>query len=189
MSYDVEGPDPVPKRSFTKPIRTAIVLALLAVAVVVAGRWGWTQLTQPFGEEDALAQESATPSCTPAPEEIAALPPPNRIAIRVYNSSGAEGAATEAAEELAAQGFEVVTVGNDPLGRQIEGVGEIRSAPNVGKRVEQLLRYVPGAEWVQDDRSGRRLDFAIGAGFEGITVPEPLPEGATENTEDDIPTC
>jgi hypothetical protein len=186
VSYDVEGPDPVPKRSFTKPIRTAIVLALLAVAVVVAGQWGWTQLTQPFGDD---ASAEATPSCTLSPEQIAALPPPNRIAIRVYNASGDEGVATQTAEQLAAQGFEIVVVDNDPLGEQIDGVGEIRSAPNVPNRVDQLLRYVPGAEWVQDDRPGRRLDFAIGAAFGGITVPEPLPEGATENTEDDIPTC
>lgn len=186
MSYDVEGPDPVPKRSFTKPIRTAIVLALLAVAVVVAGRWGWTQLTQPFGDE---AQAGATPSCTPNPEEIAALPAPDSIVIRVFNASGSEGLATATADELAAQGFQIVQVDNDPSGEQIGGVGEIRSAPKSAARVEQLLRYVPGAEWVQDDRSGPRLDLAIGAGFSGITVPEPLPEGATENTEDDIPTC
>lgn len=188
MSYDVEGPDPVPKRSFTKPIRTAVVLGLLAVAVVVAGRWGWTQLTQPFGD-DAQAQETATPTCTPNPEEIAALPAPDRIVIRVYNSSGAEGVATQTADDLRAQGFDVVRVANDPLGTQIDGVAEIRSAPNVPKRVQQLLRYVPGAEWVKDDRPGRRLDLAIGASFEGITVPDPVPEDATENTEDAIPTC
>ena len=93
MTYDVEGPDPVPRRSFTKPLRTVIVLALLAVAVVIAGRWGWTQLTQPFGDDAAAAAEASTPAatpvCTPAPSAGPALPAPSEITVNVYNASGA----------------------------------------------------------------------------------------------------
>ena len=51
MTYDVEGPEPVKRRSLTKPIRTAVVLGLLAVAVLVAFNWGWQQFTQPLGDE------------------------------------------------------------------------------------------------------------------------------------------
>lgn len=190
MSYDVEGPEPVRRRSITKPIRTAIVLGILAVAVLLAFQWGWQQLTQPFGDTAAAnAEPTATPSCTPAPEEIAALPAPSDIRVRVYNASGQAGVAARTAEQLTAAGFVVTTVGNDPLGKRLDGVGEIRSAPNVGKRVEQLRRYIPGATWIKDDRPGRVLDFAIGNGFTSVETPAPLPEGETENTEDDIPTC
>ena len=190
MSYDVEGPEPVRRRSITKPIRTAIVLGILAVAVLLAFQWGWQQLTQPFGDTAAAnAEPTATPSCTPAPEVVAALPDPATIKVRVYNASGQPGIAAETAEALRAAGFDVTTVGNDPLGKRLDGVGEIRSAPNVKKRVEQLRRYIPGATWVKDERPGRVLDFAVGSGFTGVVTPEPLPEGETENTEDDIPTC
>jgi hypothetical protein len=188
VSYDVEGPEPVPRRSIAKPVRTAIVLGMLAVAVLAAFQWGWQQLTLPF-DDAAAAEPTATPECTPAPDAVAALPPPSRIRVNIYNSSGIPEIASRTADELRAQGFKIGAVDNDPLGKQLDGVGEIRSAPNVNKRVAQLRRYIPGATWIKDDRPGRTLDFAVGANFAGVVVPKPLPEGATENTEDDIPTC
>jgi len=188
MSYDVDGPEPVARRSITKPIRTAIVLGVLAVAVLAAFQWGWQQLTQPFDDEAATAGATGTPSCTPAPEAIAALPAPGRITVNVYNASGVPELATRTAEQLQAQGFRINDVDNDPLGKELSGVGELRSAPNVGKRIEQLRRYLPGATWIKDDRPGRRIDFAVGSDFTGVVTPEP-PAEAEENTEDDIPTC
>jgi hypothetical protein len=188
VTYDVEGPEPVKRRSLTKPVRTAIVLGLLAVAVVVAFNWGWQQLTQPFGSEDTAAT-SATPTCTPAPEAVAALPAPDRITVNVYNASGRSGVAASTAEALRAEGFRIGAVDNDPLGKRLDGVGEIRSAPKAKNRVDQLQRFVPGTVWVQDDRPGRNIDFAVGASFTELARPEPPPENPVENTEDDIPTC
>jgi hypothetical protein len=188
VTYDVEGPDPVRRRSVTKPIRTAIVLGLLGAAVLVAGSWGWQQLTQPFGDAEAAATPS-TPTCTPAPEVAAALPAPATITVNVYNAAGISGIAGSTADALAAEGFTIGAVANDPLGKRLDGVGEIRSAPEAKKRVDQLRRYIPGTVWVKDDRPGRVIDFAVGAGFDGLTTPEPLPEQPVENTEDDIPTC
>ena len=191
MTYNVDGPDPVSRRSITKPIRTAIVLGILAVLVVFAGRWGWEQLTQPFGEEAAAASASAaaTPLCTPAPEAAAPLPAPTEITVNVYNAAGVSGAAANGAEQLAAQGFVIGAVDNDPLNKRLDDVGEVRSSPDAKPQVDQLLRYVPGAVWVQDQRPSLDVDFAIGAGFTGVVTPEPIPEQPAENTEDDIPTC
>lgn len=191
MSYDVEGPDPVPRRSISKPVQTIIVLAALALGVVVAFQWGWQQLTQPFGDSAAAADATptATPSCTPAPEEVVPLPAPAEITVNVYNASGVTGIAGRTAEELAAAGFDVGAVDNDPLGKSLGGPGEVRSSAAAEPQVTQLLRYVPGAEWIQDDRPGQAVDFAIGAQFSGVVEPEPLPEPEPENTEDDIPTC
>lgn len=188
MSYDVEGPEPVPRRSISKPIRTAAVLVVLAVGVLVAFQWGWQQLTLPFGDA-AAAEATATSACTPAPEVVAALPPPSKIKVNVYNASGIPEIAGRTADELSAQGFNVQAIDNDPLGKQLGGVGEIRSAPKAETRVAQLRRYIPGATWIQDERAGRTIDFAIGSEFSGVVIPQPVPEGETENTEDDIPTC
>lgn len=190
MAYQVEGPDPVPRRSIIRPLRTLVVLVLLGVGVFYAGRWGWEQLSQPFGDPEltAAATEEAIP-CTPAPQGIESLPKPSAIKVNVYNASGIGGLAAQTAEELSQKGFQIGAVDNDPLGKRISGVGEIRSAPNVKKRVEQLLRYVPGAVWVQDNRPGKTLDFAIGTGFSGVSTPKPLPKQPKDNTEDDIPTC
>lgn len=194
MTYDVEGPDPVPRRNLTRPARTAIVLAVLAVAVLLAGRWGWDQLTQPFGDPTAdaagtpTATATAAPSCTPAPE-VVTLPEPSEITVRVYNASGINGIAGRTADQLEQQGFVVETVANDPRGTRLSGVGELRSSRDSEARVEQLLRYLPGAVWVQDDRTDAVVDLAIGTEFGGVQDPSPLPPPPTENVDDDIPTC
>jgi hypothetical protein len=169
------------------------VLGLLAVAVLVAGRWGWAQLTQPFGDATAAATPTAeaSPTCTPAPKpQQDALPKPATITVNVYNAGRVQGLAANAAGQLEAQGFVIGAVDNDPLGKQLAGVGEIRSAagPEAKAKVEQLLRYLPGATWVQDGRTDGTLDFAAGAGFTTVTEPKPPAKPKPDNT-DDIPTC
>lgn len=176
MTYDVEGPEPVRKRSLTKPLQTAIVLAVLAVAVVVAGRWGWDQLTRPFG--DAAVAASPTPTATAAatcPQAPPPLPAPSTITVNVYNAGRIQGLAASTAEQLAARGFIIGAVGNDPVGKRLDGVGEIRSAPGAEPQVKTLLQYLPGATWVQDGRADATLDFAAGAGFTGVVDPPPAP--------------
>jgi hypothetical protein len=173
-------------------VRTLIVLGLLAVAVLVAGRWGWAQLTQPLGDATAAATPTAeaSPTCTPAGKpQQQALPKPSTITVNVYNAGRVQGLAANAAGQLEAQGFVIGAVDNDPLGKQLAGVGEIRSAagPEAKPQVEQLLRYVPGATWVQDGRTDGTLDFAAGAGF--TTVSEPTPPVKPKPDQDDIPTC
>jgi hypothetical protein len=191
VTYDVEGPEPVAPRSYARPLRTGIILLLLIVAVLIAGRWGWDQLTQPFGDVTAAtsptptADAAATPTCTPAPKKQR-LPAPSAITVNVYNAGQIQGLAGDAAAELQAQGFTIGAVDNDPLGKRLEGVGEIRSAPSSEDQVKSLLRYVPGATWVQDGRADSTLDFAAGAGFDEVTVP-PKPSEADE--DDGIPTC
>jgi hypothetical protein len=189
VTYDVEGPDPVPRRNLTKPLRTAIVLAVLAVAVLIAGRWGWAQLTQPFGDEVAAATATSEPTCTPAPGASPALPAPGEVTVNVYNASGISGLAGQTAEALAAAGFIVGAVDNDPLGKRLDGVGEVRSAPGSQPQVESLLRYIPGAVWVQDQRADPTVDFAIGAGFTEVTQPPPPAQGVPADDGDGIPTC
>lgn len=196
MSYDVEGPEPVPPRSYTRPLRTAVVLLLLGVGVFIAGRWGWNQLTQPFGEVTAattptpVATGTAAPTCTPAPEAPPPLPAPAEITVNVYNAARVQGLAATTAEQLEAQGFVIGAVDNDPLNKRLDGVGEIRSAPTSENQVKALLQYVPGATWVQDGRADATLDFAVGAGFEAVTVPAPPAEQpAPTDDGDGIPTC
>jgi len=189
VTYDVEAPDPVPRRSLTRPLRTAIVLAVLGVAVLIAGRWGWAQLTQPFGGEVAAATATSAPACTPAPDGAPPLPAPAEVTVNVYNASGVSGLAGETADALAAGGFVVAAVDNDPLGKRLDGVGEVRSAPASQPQVESLLRYVPGAVWVQDQRADATVDFAIGAGFTGVVQPAPPADGVPTDDGDGIPTC
>jgi hypothetical protein len=189
VSYDVEGPEPVPHRSLSRPLRTLAVLAVLAVAVVVAGNWGWTQLTQPFDDATAVATPTAdaTPSCTPAPKKQPAPPAPSTITVNVYNAGRVEGLAAKAASELQAKGFVIGAVDNDPLGKVLTGVGEVRSAPEAEEQVETLLRYLPGATWVQDGRTDTTVDFAAGAGF--TAAADPKPEKKPQRDRDGIPTC
>ena len=57
---------------------------------------------------------------------------------------------------------------NDPVGRPITGVAQIRYGPKGAEEAQLLLLYVPGAELVALDRKGRKVDLAIGDGFTGF---------------------
>ena len=68
-------------------------------------------------------------------------------------------------------------VANDPVGRALPGVAEIRFGPKGAEGAQLLLLYVPGAELVELDRKGRNVDLATGTGFTGLA---PQPEVAAQ---------
>ncbi len=97
------------------------------------------------------------------------LPTPNQVRINVYNSTPKTGLAKKTARELSAKGFKISKVANDPLGKKIDGVAQIRYGPKGELSAELLLLYVPGAEMVNDYRTGKRIDLSTGQTFSGLS--------------------
>ena len=76
----------------------------------------------------------------------------------------AELAATTA-EELQRRGFVIGTIDNDPLGKTVSGVAEIRHGPSGESAAKLMAFYLPGAVLVDDGRSDATIDTALGAAF------------------------
>ena len=108
------------------------------------------------------------------------------MTINVYNATNREGLAASVAKSLQKQGFKIATVGNDPLGMSIEGVGEIRrgqaGAAGAGLAAARLL----GATVVPDGRTDATVDLVLGYKFTTLTSP---PKGARPTTAKPAPAC
>ena len=160
-----------------KPGRPTWLVALLVVVgllVVIGIGYGVVSLVR--GGSDSSASDAVDPTPTPCvttsltPADV--LPTPAKVKVNVYNATATSGLASKTANELEDRGFRVGKVANDPVGKPIGGVAQIRFGPKGEPGAQLLLLYVPGAELVELDRKGRNVDLATGDAFTGL-APQP----------------
>lgn len=111
---------------------------------------------------------------------------PHAVTINVYNSTNREGLAALVATSLQKQGFKIATVGNDPLGMSIEGVGEIRRGDNGAAQAGLAASWLAGAKVVSDRRKDSTVDLVLGYKFTKLSAP---PKAAPPNVATTIPSC
>ncbi len=142
-----------------------------AVVVLFALVFGIWKLSSGGSSTEAATQPeaSASPCVTVTMPTSKLLPPPNQVRINVYNSTPTTGLAKKTARELSAKGFKISKVANDPLGKKISGVAQIRYGPKGELSAQLLLLYVPGADMVNDYRAGKRIDLSTGKTFSGLS--------------------
>ena len=165
-----------------KPGRpTWLVGLLVAVGVLVVIGIGFGVVSLVRGSSDSSAADAADPTPTPCVTtqvtQAELLPKPAKVKVNVYNATATSGLASKTASDLEDRGFRVGKVANDPVGRALPGVAEIRFGPKGAEGAQLLLLYVPGAELVELDRKGRNVDLATGTGFTGLA---PQPEVAAQ---------
>lgn len=149
---------PVSTRQRTKSV--AIVMAVFLVLGLVAFAF---VMTAPSGKKAP---------CTPlAASEVV----PDRVAVNVFNGTIETGLGEKISKELEARGFQIGTIGNDPLRRKIRGTGELRYGPAGGTQVAALQRWQPGMNLILDEkRRGPTVDFVLGSKFTKLNdVPAP----------------
>jgi len=147
--------------------RAAITLTL--VALVLLGTFTYAAAYFQGWVGTRASKIAASSSCQ-ATTPVEALTPP-AVTVNVYNSTNRAGLAGSVAKLLRTQGFKVVDVANDPLGRSISGVGEIRYGP-AGKAGATLVgARLSGAKVVLDSRTDATVDLVLGKTFKALTVP------------------
>ena len=95
---------------------------------------------------DAIRNDTQLPGQTPAPTADANQPltvPPAEIEVRVLNGSGQTGAASRAAQDLEAAGFEVVEIGN--ADRSDYGRTVVRHNDGTAEAGRTLVASLPGS--------------------------------------------
>jgi hypothetical protein len=98
----------------------------------------------------------------------AALPKPATVTTNVYNATDRAGLARTTAATLKTRGFGIGSIANDPSGKSLTTVGEIRYGAK-GKDNATLMRfYVVGATLVLDQRTDATIDVVLGAKYKGI---------------------
>ncbi|MHB8275114.1 MAG: LytR C-terminal domain-containing protein [Dermatophilaceae bacterium] len=149
--------------------RRRAAVTLILVALVLLGTFtyaaayfqGWVGTRSP--------KTVASPSCQVA-TPVEALTP-RTVTVNVYNSTNRAGLAASVAKSLRTQGFKVVDVANDPLGRSISGVGEIRHGRAGAAAATLAATRLPGAKLVLDNRTDATVDLVLGTKFTVLSVP------------------
>jgi LytR cell envelope-related transcriptional attenuator len=110
-------------------------------------------------------------------------PIPSEVRVNVYNTTYKTGLAKTVADAVAARGFKIKDVSNDPLQTMQLGTAVIRYGEQGDLAAALLQGHVPGAELVRDDRADATVDLVIGNAFTALTptadVP-PLPPRPTQ---------
>jgi hypothetical protein len=176
--------DHEPRGRDFRPLRTAITMLLLLGLVAGAAWYGWQNVTEPAGGEEEDQVVTTTPVCAMAEPEDP--PPPEEISINVYNGTNRSGLANQVAREMREQGFVILDVANDPAGRSITGVAEIRAVTD-DVAVQYIMSQFPGSVFLPDERQDEAIDVVLGEAFEEIGPQDEEPD--PDSTVAPLPFC
>ena len=96
---------------------------------------------------------------------------PGGVTVNVYNASARTGLAAAVGRALEKKGFRVATVDNDPLGKTILTVGEIRAGPSGAAAASLVSTRLVGARVVKDDRPDASVDLVLGKRYRALSTP------------------
>jgi hypothetical protein len=141
----------------------AFVTSVLLGTLVYTASYvqGWVGTSAPGAVANA--------SCFGAKVKPARKPPD--VTVNVYNSTARPGLAQSVASTLEKQGFSVGAVDNDPLGRTVNGVGEIRHGRGGGAAAVIAAARLPGVTLVLDERLDGSVDLVLGHTFRTLYAP------------------
>jgi hypothetical protein len=161
---------PIRRGNPSRPSWLLPVVIAVGALVVVAIIFALVSLLRGSSSPDAAVDPaiSASPCETTmvAPSEV--LPKPNTVTVNVYNSTPKSGLASQTAKDLKARRFLINKVANDPKGKRIKGVAQIRYGAKGEEAANLLLFYVPGAELVKTGRKTAIVDVSIGNTYSGL---------------------
>ncbi len=177
LAHDLE-----PRGRRFRRLRTTITMLLLLGLVAGATYYAWQIVTEPAASEDEPVV--TTPVCAvPVPEDP---PPPESISLNVYNGTDRSGLANQVAREMRDIGFVTLDVANDPLGRSVTGVAEIRAAEQ-DENVTYVMSQLPGSVFLADERQDDTIDVVLGQAFERVGPQSDEPDA--ESTTPPLPPC
>ncbi len=175
----------------TRPsLRAPLTLLVLVAFVVAATYFGWRALTAEPLAVVSTGCADQTPG-TPDPEgkrrggegrgegrgrgqkkdPVEPTLTESEVTLNVYNATDRAGLAGLTAEQLEARGFVIAAVDNDPLGKTVFGVAEVRFGKAGRDAAEVVMRHVEGTTAVRDDRTSESVDLVLGVQYREL-VPE-----------------
>jgi hypothetical protein len=151
------------------PVATGFIV-LLMMGVLFAATFGAVRLLKGTDSPTPTASDTSTPGpcVTTTVRPGLVLPKPGTVKTNVFNATTRAGLARKTANDLKSRGFQLGTIANDPLGKALTNVGEIRYGAK-GKDNALLMRfYIPGAVLVLDARTDATIDVVTGLKFVAV---------------------
>jgi hypothetical protein len=158
----------------------------VVVALLVLGAASWAAWYFDSGDTAKL-RSNTSPSC-PAPSPTPGLVAAKDVRVNIFNATTKRGLAGRVATEMRKRGFTVGKVENDPAGRTVTGVAEIRSSTAGADAARTVAAQVYQFVAVHDQRKDASVDLVVGASFHALrpspaaaamlqSAPTPRPSG------------
>jgi hypothetical protein len=162
------------RAAITLTLVTALLLSTFAYAASFIQGWVSTNAPKTFVSAACHSATSAQPVTS------------SMVTINVYNATNRDGLAASVAKLLQRQGFKIGTIGNDPLGMSLHGVGQIRAGQTGAAGASLAATRLSGATVVPDGRTDATVDFVLGYKFTALSTP---PKGASPIAARPTPSC
>jgi LCP family protein required for cell wall assembly len=140
---------------------------------------------------------SASPSASAPATTMPLIVAPSHIRVRVLNGTGQPGIAHKVAQDLAAQGFQIVGVGD--ADSSAYSTTFVRYGTTKNESSETLAASVPGSTRQLDGSLAGVLQLVVGTNYSGVVpvqissggtpVPTPAPTATLDTTTADRDAC
>jgi len=140
---------------------------------------GWVAATPKSSQASSACQGSAA----------AAALTPGAVTLNVFNATNRDGLAKSVAKTLRTQGFKIGQVINDPLGKRIVGVGEVRHGKLGAADAALAAKRLPGAKLVLDKRTDDSVDLVLGNRFSSLRAPSRVVQAQATRPTTQAPSC
>jgi hypothetical protein len=147
------------------------LLAILFATGLLFGVWWWILRDSPRGSAASGTSPLCTASAAPTTSQQPSPANPRKVTINVYNGTRRGGLASSTAKALEGRGFIVGRVANDPLGKPIAGVVEIRVGPQGAAGASAVTLQVTDAKVVVDSRTDASVDLVLGVRYTSLRSP------------------
>lgn len=148
------------------PVATGAIVVLMMV-VLFGATFGAVRLLRGSSTPDASGP-TAAPCVTTTVQPGLVLPKPATVTVNVYNATDRAGLAARTAADLKTRGFGIGKIANDPLGKSLTNVAEVRYGPAGKANAQLMVYYVPGATLVLDKRTDTTVDLVLGTKFKAV---------------------
>lgn len=126
----------------------------------------------------ALSYYSSTKD-VPAPRRSCVTPtvalPASKVKVNVYNATTRSGLAAATSKSLAARGFVIGAVANDPLKKSVKVAAEVRHGPAGVAQARALAKHLTSVTYVRDKRKDASVDIVLGTAWKSLGPPPPAP--------------
>jgi hypothetical protein len=154
----------------TKRQHLPAAVFLVALVLLTALVW-WRVITHDKSEH--AAADGDCPSTSTTTTKPSTLPPPSSVTLTVLNSTDRNGLAGKVVTQLKKDGFTIPeNASNDPSGKPIAGVAEIRYGAAGADGATLLSYYVPGATLVSTDSVDDTVVLSLGLKYKALTPPK-----------------
>ena len=166
--------------------RAAITLTIVGLVMVGTFAYAAAYFQGWVGTRSSSAPTSPTCQAVTPGQALT----PSAVTINVYNATNRAGLAASVAKSLRTQGFKVAKVTNDPVGKTIDSVGEVRHGPTGAAGATLAATRLSGAKVVTDERTDNTVDVVLGNKFTALSAPPKVaPLKATKPTPSPTNSC